>query len=61
MRAPRARSEKVAVPAHDEKGSKRRLRSIKRKARPDKEGPPTAGVAGQRDAMRGNRLRQRHT
>jgi hypothetical protein len=55
-------TQKVSVPssAADERGSKRRLRSIKRTARA-KQGPPIAAPAGQRRAVRGNRLRQRRT
>ena len=55
-------SEKLKVPAGgaDERGSKRRLRSIKREA-PGKQGAPIQGAAGQRKATKGTRLRQRHT
>jgi hypothetical protein len=55
-------TQKLSVPANpdDERGSKRRLRSIKREA-PAREGPPIAAPQGQRKAIRGNRLRQRRT
>jgi len=54
---------KVSVPSsrEDERGSKRRLRSIKRSPHSGKEGAPMAAPAGQRRAVRGNRLRQRRT
>jgi hypothetical protein len=51
-------TEKVAVPAADERGSKRRLRSIKRLSGSSKEGKPIAAPRGQKKAIRGNRLRQ---
>jgi hypothetical protein len=56
-------SEKVSVPADagDERGSKRRLRSIKRESAPAKQGPPIRAARGQRKASRGTRLRQRRT
>jgi len=54
-------SEKVAVPADDERGSKRRLRSIKRESKPVKQGRPIRAAQGQRKASRGTRLRQRRT
>ena len=56
-------SEKVSVPARpeDERGSKRRRRSIKRESHPARQGAPIKAAAGQRKAIRGNRLRQRHT
>jgi hypothetical protein len=54
-------TEKVSIPAakEDERGSKRRLRSIKRESRPAKQGKPIRSAAGQRKASRGTRLRQR--
>jgi hypothetical protein len=54
---------KVSVPSdpEDERGSKRRLRSIKRTNGKVPEGAPIAAPAGQRRAVRGNRLRQRRT
>jgi hypothetical protein len=54
---------KLSIPANpdDERGSKRRLRSIKREAKPAPEGPPLYAPQGQRKAIRGNRLRQRRT
>ena len=53
----------VTVPSSpaDERGSKRRRRSIKRESGPAKEGAPIRAAAGQRKASRGTRLRQRHT
>jgi hypothetical protein len=56
-------TQKVSVPAgrDDERGSKRRLRSIKRKAAPAREGAPARAAAGQRKASKGTRLRQRRT
>ena len=59
-------TQKVSVPSgkEDERGSKRRLRSIKRIGRgpnAGREGAPIAAPAGQRRAVRGNRLRQRRT
>jgi hypothetical protein len=54
-------SEKVAVPAATERGSKRRLRSIKRESHPGRQGPPIRAAQGQRKASRGTRLRQRRT
>jgi hypothetical protein len=53
-------SEKLKIPASnaDERGSKRRLRSIKRDSAPGKPGEPLAAAAGQRKAVRGTRLRQ---
>lgn len=53
---------KVSVPSgrDDERGSKRRVRSIKRVGKGE-EGAPIAAPAGQRRAVRGNRLRQRRT
>ena len=56
-------TEKVSVPVgrEDERGSKRRLRSIKRESKPAKQGPPIRAAAGQRKASRGTRLRQRRT
>ena len=56
-------TEKVSVPADaaDERGSKRRLRSIKRESAPAKQGPPIRAARGQRKASRGTRLRQRRT
>lgn len=55
-------TQKVSVPSSgaDERGSKRRLRSIKRVGK-GREGAPIAAPAGQRRAVRGNRLRQRRT
>jgi hypothetical protein len=41
--------------------SKQRLRTVKRKSKPAREGTSTRGVQGQRRAIRGNRTRQRHT
>jgi hypothetical protein len=56
-------TQKLSIPANpdDERGSKRRLRSIKRESRPAKEGPPIRAAQGQRKAIRGTRLRQRRT
>lgn len=56
-------SEKVSVPAgkQDERGSKRRLRSIKRESGPARQGAPIRAAAGQRKASRGTRLCQRRT
>jgi hypothetical protein len=56
-------TQKLSIPANpdDERGSKRRLRSIKRESRPAKEGPPIRAAQGQRKASRGTRLRQRRT
>jgi hypothetical protein len=56
-------TQKVSVPSskEDERGSKRRLRSIKRTTDSGREGAPIAAPAGQRRAVRGNRLRQRRT
>jgi hypothetical protein len=59
-------TQKVSVPSPraDERGSKRRLRSIKRltnSTASGREGAPIAAPAGQRRAVRGNRLRQRRT
>lgn len=55
-------SEKLKEPASsaDERGSKRRLRSIKRDSAPGKQGPPIEAAAGQRKAIRGTRLRERN-
>ena len=54
-------SEKLKIPASgtDERGSKRRLRSIKRDTEPapGKQGSPVHAAAGQRKAIRGTRLR----
>ena len=55
------RREKVGVPAVDERGSKRRLRSLKRESGNGKQGAPIHAAQGQRRAIRGTRLRQRHT
>jgi hypothetical protein len=54
-------SEKLKEPASsaDERGSKRRLRSIKRDTATTKQGPPIQAAAGQRKAIRGTRLRAR--
>jgi hypothetical protein len=52
---------KVSVPAAGERGSKRRLRSLKRESGPAKQGAPIRDSQGQRQAIRGTRLRQRHT
>jgi hypothetical protein len=56
-------SEKLKVPAgsNDERGSKRRLRSIKRDTEraPGKHGDPIHAAAGQRRAIRGTRVRER--
>jgi hypothetical protein len=41
--------------------SKQRLRTLKRKSKPAREGSATRAVQGQRRAIRGNRTRQRHT
>jgi hypothetical protein len=63
-RTPRRREgrrEKVAVPAVGERGSKRRLRSIKRESGHGSQGAPIHAAQGQRRAIRGARLRQRHT
>jgi hypothetical protein len=54
-------TEKVSVPADSERGSKRRLRSIKRESGPAKQGAPIRAAQGQARAKRGTRLRQRHT
>jgi hypothetical protein len=56
-------TQKLSIPAgrDDERGSKRRLRSIKRETAPAREGSPIAAPQGQRKAVRGNRLRQRRT
>ena len=56
-------TEKISVPVgrEDERGSKRRLRSIKRESKAAKQGPPIRAPAGQRKASRGTRLRQRRT
>jgi hypothetical protein len=56
-------TQKVSIPSSkaDERGSKRRLRSIKRESAPAKQGPPIRAAAGQRKASRGTRLRQRRT
>jgi hypothetical protein len=54
-------SEKVAVPSVGERGSKRRLRSIKRESGAGKQGRPIRAAQGQRKASRGTRLRQRRT
>jgi len=43
-----------------ERGSKQRLRTIKRR-KPGREGKSGWGVQGQRKAIRGNRTRQRQT
>ena len=55
-------SEKLKVPAgsNDERGSKRRLRSIKRDTdpAPGKQGDPIHVAAGQRKAIRGTRVRE---
>jgi hypothetical protein len=53
-------TEKVAIPSTSERGSKRRLRSIKRKA-PGEKGPPIRAAQGQRKASRGTRLRGRRS
>jgi hypothetical protein len=55
--------QKLSIPANpdDERGSKRRLRSIKREAKLVPEGPPVRAAQGQRKAIRGTRLRQRRT
>ena len=55
------RTEKVAVPAAGERGSKRRLRSLKRESGNGRQGVPIRAAQGQRRAIRGTRLRQRHT
>jgi hypothetical protein len=56
-------TDKVAIAANpqDERGSKRRLRSLKRESGPAKQGAPVRAAAGQRKASRGTRLRQRRT
>jgi hypothetical protein len=44
--------------------AKRRARSLKRETgggKSGKQGPPIRAAAGQRKAIRGNRLRERHT
>jgi hypothetical protein len=63
LAAARRMSEKVSVPANpgDERGAKRRLRSIKRESRPARQGAPVRAAQGQRKASRGTRLRQRRT
>jgi hypothetical protein len=54
-------AEKLSMPRRAPNDAKRRLRAIKRKAGPAREGPPIHAAAGQRNAIRGTRLRQRRT
>jgi hypothetical protein len=54
-------AEKLSSPRRNPNDAKRRIRAIKRKTRPPKEGPPIHAAAGQRKAIRGTRLRQRRT